>query len=89
MDTGTDEAETAFDAYVEALIGVIGHADRADPLKDHRLGLFKALERKSAQRQLRLPVQRQLGLPVAPPARASRREGRSGDQRLALAGADS
>ena len=40
------------------------------------------------QRQLRLPVQRQLGLPVAPPARASRREGRSPDQRLALAGAD-
>jgi SRSO17 transposase len=49
MDTWTDESEAAFDAYVEALIGVIGHADRAEPLKDYCLGLLMPLERKSVE----------------------------------------
>ncbi|MER8603353.1 hypothetical protein NKH48_06130 [Mesorhizobium sp. M1233] len=33
MPDWTAESEAAFDAYVDALIGVIGHADRAEPLK--------------------------------------------------------
>jgi SRSO17 transposase len=49
MDTWTEEGEAAFDAYVEALIGVIGHADRAEPLKDYCLGLLMPLERKSVE----------------------------------------
>jgi SRSO17 transposase len=49
MDTWTDESEAAFDAYVEALIGVIGHADRAEPLKDYCLGLLMPVERKSVE----------------------------------------
>lgn len=49
MDTWTDESETAFDAYVEALVGVIGHADRAEPLKDYCLGLLMPVERKSVE----------------------------------------
>jgi SRSO17 transposase len=40
MDSWTDESEAAFDACVEALIGVIGRADRAEPLKDYCLGLL-------------------------------------------------
>jgi SRSO17 transposase len=49
MDTWTDESEAAFDAYVEALVGVIGHADRAEPLKDYCLGLLMPVERKSVE----------------------------------------
>jgi SRSO17 transposase len=49
MDSWMKESEAAFDAYVEALIGVIGHADRAEPLKDYCLGLLMPLERKSVE----------------------------------------
>jgi SRSO17 transposase len=49
MDTWTEESEAAFEAYVEALIGVIGHADRAEPLKDYCLGLLMPIERKSVE----------------------------------------
>ena len=44
MPDWTAESEAAFDAYVDALIGVIGHADRAEPLKDCCLGLLMPLE---------------------------------------------
>ena len=49
MDIWTDESEAAFDAYVESLTEVIGHADRAEPLKDYCLGLLMPLERKSVE----------------------------------------
>jgi len=49
MDTWTLESEAAFDAYVEALVDVIGHADRAEPLKDYCLGLLMPVERKSVE----------------------------------------
>jgi SRSO17 transposase len=49
MDTWTKESEAAFDAYVEALVGVMGHADRAEPLKDYCLGLLMPIERKSVE----------------------------------------
>jgi SRSO17 transposase len=49
MTDWTAESEAAFDAYVEALIEVIGHADRAEPLKDYSLGLLMPLERKSVE----------------------------------------
>jgi SRSO17 transposase len=45
----TAEIEAAFDAYVDALIGVIGHADRAEPLKEYYLRLLMPLERKSVE----------------------------------------
>ncbi|MER8570363.1 hypothetical protein NKH85_31965 [Mesorhizobium sp. M0924] len=32
---------TAFDGFVEALIEVIGHADRAGPLRDYCMGLMR------------------------------------------------
>src|SRR4051812_17196913 len=38
-----------FGAYVEALAEVIGHADRAEPLRDYCLGLLLPGERKSVE----------------------------------------
>lgn len=49
MPDWTAESEAAFDAYIDALIGVIGHADRAEPLKDYCLGLLMPMERKSVE----------------------------------------
>lgn len=49
MDSWAVESESAFDAYVEALVEVIGHADRAEPLKDYCLGLLLPVERKSVE----------------------------------------
>lgn len=49
MDIWTAESEAAFDAYVEALVDVIGHADRAVPLKDYCQGLLLPVERKSVE----------------------------------------
>lgn len=40
---------TAFDGYVEALIEVIGHADRAEPLRDYCMGLMMPVARKSVK----------------------------------------
>lgn len=46
----TGEGGTAaFDAYVEALVEVIGHADRAEPLRDYCTGLMLPVARKSVE----------------------------------------
>src|SRR5512134_2480939 len=44
-----DESESRFSTYVEGLVGVIGHADRAVPLRDYCLGLLMPGERKSVE----------------------------------------
>src|ERR1700716_60683 len=41
--------ESRFDAYVEGLVNVIGHADRARPLRDYCVGLMLPCERKSVE----------------------------------------
>ena len=46
MDLGS---EARFEAYVEALASVIGHADRARPLRDYCTGLVLPGERKSVE----------------------------------------
>jgi SRSO17 transposase len=38
-----------FEAYVEDLVGVMGHADRAAPLRDYCTGLLMPAERKSVE----------------------------------------
>jgi SRSO17 transposase len=43
------ESEARFSAYVEGLVGVIGHADRAEPLRNYCLGLLLPGERKSVE----------------------------------------
>jgi SRSO17 transposase len=42
-------SESRFAAYVEGLVEVIGHADRAVPLRDYCLGLLMPSERKSVE----------------------------------------
>ena len=49
MDRLGEASETRFAAYVEGLVGVIGHADRAAPLRDYCLGLLMPGERKSVE----------------------------------------
>ncbi len=43
------DSEARFAAYVEQLVGVIGHADRALPLRDDCLGLVMPGRRKSVE----------------------------------------
>jgi SRSO17 transposase len=49
MDLGAQSSETRFSAYVEGLVSVIGHADRAKPLRDYCTGLLLPCERKSVE----------------------------------------
>lgn len=49
MERLSEASEQRFAAYVEGLIDVIGHADRAGPLRDYCLGLLMPVERKSVE----------------------------------------
>jgi SRSO17 transposase len=49
MNSEEKEAETRFSAYVDALVGVIGHADREKPLIDYCRGLLTPCARKSVE----------------------------------------
>src|SRR4051794_26905982 len=44
-----DSSEVRFADYVAALVGVIGHADRATPLRGYCTGLLMPAERKSVE----------------------------------------
>jgi SRSO17 transposase len=43
------KSEARFARYIESLAGVLGHADRAEPLKDYCTGLLMPVERKSVE----------------------------------------
>ena len=45
----SEAIESRFAAYVEGLTSVIGHADRAKPLRDYCTGLMMPCERKSVE----------------------------------------
>jgi SRSO17 transposase len=49
MNLQEQNSEERFSAYVEGLVSVIGHADRAKPLRDYCLGLMLPCERKSVE----------------------------------------
>ena len=49
MDLRANDSESRFAAYVEGLVSVIGHADRAGPLYDYCVGLMLPGERKSVE----------------------------------------
>jgi SRSO17 transposase len=50
MDGGSSEgSEARFASYVEALAGVLGHADRQQPMHDYCLGLLMPIARKSVE----------------------------------------
>jgi SRSO17 transposase len=46
---GKNDSEARFAAYVDGLVSVIGHADRAGPLADYCMGLMLPAERKSVE----------------------------------------
>src|SRR5258708_34068559 len=46
---GLDDSDERFSRYVERLAEVIGHADRANPLRDYCTGLMLPCERKSVE----------------------------------------
>jgi SRSO17 transposase len=48
-DRQSETSESRFVAYVEGLVSVIGHADRAQPLRDYCTGLIMPCERKSVE----------------------------------------
>jgi SRSO17 transposase len=43
------ESEARFSRYIESLTSVLGHVDRAEPLKDYCTGLLMPVERKSVE----------------------------------------
>src|ERR1700680_1116306 len=43
------DSASRFEAYIEGLVSVIGHADRARPLRDYCVGLMMPCERKSVE----------------------------------------
>jgi SRSO17 transposase len=49
MGLGAANSAGRFSAYVEGLVSVIGHADRARPLRDYCVGLLMPGERKSVE----------------------------------------
>ena len=49
MNRSSAGSEARFEAYVEDLIQVIGHADRAKPMHDYCTGLLLPVERKSVE----------------------------------------
>jgi SRSO17 transposase len=49
MDIQAESVERRFSAYVDGLVSVIGHADRAKPLLDYCTGLLMPCERKSVE----------------------------------------
>jgi SRSO17 transposase len=46
---GKNSTESRFAAYIDGLVSVIGHADRAGPLQDYCTGLMLPAERKSVE----------------------------------------
>ena len=49
MNGASEASEAAFSGYVQKLVEVVGHADRAAPLRDYCLGLMMPVERKSVE----------------------------------------
>jgi len=49
MDLEAKGSASRFSDYVEGVVGVIGHADRAGPLRDYCLGLLMPGERKNVE----------------------------------------
>lgn len=49
MESRQASLERAFEGYMDALVEVIGHADRAEPLRDYCTGLMMPVARKSVE----------------------------------------
>src|SRR5215212_5872844 len=62
----SEDRQERFASYVEALTEVIGHADRAAPLRDYCLGLLLPVDRKSVEPIAAMPI-----AAITAPARVS------------------
>src|ERR1700692_1290766 len=60
---GAKDIESRFASYVEGLVSVIGHADRAGPLRDYCTGLVMPCERKSVEPMAAGTAPRRVGAP--------------------------
>ena len=69
IENTLDESDKRFAAYVAGLVSVLGHADRARPLRDYCTGLVMPGERKSVE-----PMAAVTGLRTASVAAAFCRE---------------
>src|SRR3954454_4070623 len=49
MVEGSEDIGSRFSAYVDELVSVVGHKDRATPLRDYCTGLLMPAERKSVE----------------------------------------
>ena len=49
MDQPFSDSELRFDAYVERIVRVLGHADREQPFQDYCTGLLASCKRKSVE----------------------------------------
>jgi SRSO17 transposase len=49
VGSGVEGGEARFAKYLQGLVSVIGHADRAQPLRDYCVGLLVSCERKSVE----------------------------------------
>jgi SRSO17 transposase len=49
MDPQVAGSERRFPSYIEGLVSVLGHADRAGPFRDYCLGLMMPCDRKSVE----------------------------------------
>src|SRR5499427_2048222 len=86
----SNDGEARFSAYVEGLTSVIGHADRAKPLRDYCLGLMMPCERKSVEPMAAITAPERTGSPASVAAAFYRRGkmvGREGSRAGAGTGA--
>ena len=61
---GAKDIELRFAGYVEGLVSVIGHADRARPLWDYCVGLVLPCERKSVEPMAAVTAPERVNLPA-------------------------
>ena len=66
MDLGTaNDSGSRFSGYVEGLVSMIGHADRAGPLRDYCIGLMLPCERKSVEPMATVMAPERTATPIA------------------------
>ena len=82
MDLGRASSEGRFSAYVEGLVSVIGHADRAKPLRDYCVGLMMPGERKSVEPMAAVTAPAADGGPASIAAAFCRRRRAWSDERV-------
>ena len=84
----SNDGEARFSVYVEGLTSMIGHADRAKPLRDYCLGLMMPCERKSVEPIAAITAPKRTAASVASSfCRRGRMVGREGSREGAGTGA--